>query len=159
MKHYNPSITEEALRIFNSKQGDFLSDEVSGPVATIEIIPRTKILGQSATAASGSATIFTTASDKDTYITGVLFSFAKDATCDTATGSMAVQSTIDGNSGRQLAAFTVLATTAERETVYVTFPALKIDRNVSVQFGSKTFTVGNLYRTATIYGYTTETTR
>lgn len=160
MKHYNPSISEDAARIFNSKQGDFLTDEVQGPVATIEISPKARVLAVASNTSTGSGTIFTSPIDKDTYITGVIFSFVKDAACDTSLGVAAVQTTIDGLSGRHLASLAMASLTAERDTVYVQFlPAVKIDRNAVVQFASKTFTAGTMLRVATIFGYNVETTK
>lgn len=159
MKHYNPSISEDAARIFNSKQGDFLSDEVTGPIANIQIKPRIRVLAVASNTSSGSGTIYTTPADKDTYITGVIFSFVKNAACDTALGVAAVQTTIDNLSGRHLASLAMDTLTAERDTVSVRFDDLKIDRNVVVQFSSKTFTAGTMLRVCTIFGYTVETTK
>jgi len=95
-KHYNPSIVENANRILASKAGDYLSDEVQGPVAVIPILPITNIIKTANSSTTGSVTLYTTPTDKDFYLTSLQISLIKDATNDNATGTIGFSITVDG---------------------------------------------------------------
>lgn len=159
-KHYNPSIVERANRILASKSGDFLSDEVQGPVAVIPINPIINIVRAASATTTSSGTIFTTPTDKDFYLTGVQFGFVKDAACDAAnTTTPAVLITIDGVSVTVVRLPTITLT-AQNQSVFVSLPTpIKIDRGTTISIQSTSYTVGVFNRNAVIYGYTEEVTR
>ena len=155
-KHYNSSITERGLRILNSKQGDFLPDEVSGPVATIELKPVCRISRSAVATNAANVTIYTTPTDKDFYLTAAQLSVIKDATA-TSAGSY-IQATIDGVA-QILIIITGLTLTAQSDAVSQSWPfALKIDRGTPI-IVTGTTTTANVKSYGTIQGYTEEVTR
>lgn len=125
-RHYNPSIVIRALRTFGFKSGDMLSDEVAGPVATIPLKPRIDII-KSATSAS---TVFTTASDKDTYITNVALSASK-TTADTGT-AVSITCVVDGATVTLIRFISATLTAFEQSGQEVYFEQLRVDRNTAV---------------------------
>jgi hypothetical protein len=161
-KHYNQSIVENALRILNSKQ-DFLPQEVQGPIATIAIEPSVNFSLISTKTNTGSATLFTTPTDKSLYVSAVMFGFTKNATCDVASGTIGVDLRLDDGSStgalRSVGA-SVLTLTAERDSVVYNFPIpIKLAPGSAISFSNAAFTVGALIRNMSLYGYTVETTR
>jgi len=159
-KHYNPSIIERASRILNSKQGDFLSDEVAGPVATIELKPAVRLIASTVASTSSSTNnAQTTPADKDTYITGVALSFVKDVTCDAADGSLRAMVVVGGVT-RNLLSFGILTLTAQSGSNSISFPyPIKVDRNSSLGLAQSTFTAGKFVRCVNFFGYTEEVTK
>ena len=159
-RHYNPSISERIQRTFGFKAGETLDNNITGPVAVIPIQPVVRLVKPSRATSTGSATIFTAASDKDTYLTGVLFSYTKDATCDMSSASdPGVTATIDGVATNIIRLGT-LTLTAQSEAVYISFPIpLKIDRGTAVQLTSVSYTAGTMTRSVVAYGYTEEVTQ
>lgn len=104
---------------------------------------------------TGTMTVFTSASDRDTYLQSVSLSFAKDATCDIATGTLHCTAIVDGAT-RKIIGHGVLTLTADARTSTISFPKpLKIDRNTAVQVNGS-FTVGALSRQAIVTGFTAE---
>ena len=159
VKHYNPSIAEDANRLLNSKAGDQLGAEVAPIIQpTIELRRYSNIVRSgSSTASSSTASIFTTPSDKDFYLTGATFSLQKDATSDNTSAFLRV--TIDGSTTRNIIQMDTLTTTAVSKDMAVSFPfPIKLDRSTNVIIGA-TYTVGSLVRNATIFGYTVEVTK
>jgi len=151
MKHYNPSITERANRIFNLKNGDGISDEVDGPVAVIPIQPTIKIVRRSVVAGG---VIYTTPTDKDFYIVSVSLSVAKTAA---QTGSnVAILTTIEGASISilDIRGITLTAQDASRDISFH-YP-IKLDRGTTITL-SPTGDYTSL--SGIIYGYTEEVTR
>lgn len=158
MKHYNPTIAEDATRIFNLKNGDMMPEEIGEPVAVIPIIRQNDLTKTLNTAASGTTTIFTTDASKDTYITAFLIAYNKNAACAIGDGAMALTATINGVA-TVIGGIPHLDITAERQIISVTLPyPMKVDRNTAVTL-SGTFGAGACRRLATIYGYTVETTK
>lgn len=156
VRHYNPSIVERAQRILNTKM-DNLSDEVNGPLAVIPIEPICRISRSQQAIVTGSSTIYTTPTDKDFYLCNVQFSFSKDAACDVATGSIGIQTTIDG-AAQIIIRLPVITLTAQNNTLSFNFvKPLKIDRGVTLIL-TGTYTAGVMSRTGNIVGYTEETT-
>lgn len=154
-RHFNPSIVNRAQRILNSKGTDTIGDEISGPFAIVDInVPKENILSTISRTTSGTATILTTSANEDTWVTGFLYSYIKDATCDVADGILGISFTIDGKTQTHNL-FPVLTTTAQYDAVFVKFTkAMRIDRNTSITFNTSTYTVGKMIRTVSIYGYT-----
>ena len=107
-------------------------------------------------ATTGTGSIATTSSTVDTYITQVTYSITKDATCDQATGTLAVNGVIGGTT-TPLIRLSVLTLTAQDKTASASFdPPVKLDRN-SLISANLSFTAGALVETASIHGYTQET--
>jgi len=132
--------------------------DTSKVVAVLDMTPRTHkvtdLVKVGLTTNTGAATIFTTSSTRDTYITGIAFSYAKDATCDSASSSqLGITATINGVAVTlfRLASITL---TADTKSVFVTFPfPLKLDRATNVTVTSVTFSVGSLTRGYSVFGY------
>jgi len=156
-KHYNPSIVERANRILASKAGDYLSDEVAGPVAVIPLNPVVRIVRAGGSSATGTLTLYTTPSDKDFYLTTAILSMIKDVTCD-ATGGINLNAVIDGVT-KEIIVYGILTLTAQADTIVCNCPVpIKIDRNTAITV-SGTYTAGTMRRSATVHGYTEEVTR
>lgn len=154
MKNYNPSITERANRIFNLKNGEGMSEEIEGPVAVIPVVPVSRFSFSSSS--TGTTTVFTSDTGKDTYITAVTLGIAKDAAATTTTVSLKVY--LDGVQ-REIAQIAGLAGTAQLETISLSFPfPIKIDRGQIVQV-AVTAAGPNTRVTSTVTGYTEEVTR
>lgn len=157
MRHYNPSIHERAARIFNTKQGDTISEEVISNIQpTIEITP--KLLSIHGTASnSTSTTLITTPADKDFYIVATQLCVIKDVT-STSTLT-AINATIDGVS-RRISIISGLTLTVQDQTIAVSYgnKSLKIDRNTSITVTNSTATA-NVIGSATITYYTEEVTK
>jgi len=136
MKHYNPSITERANRIFNLKNGDGMSDEIDGPVAVIPIVPVVRICRQLA----GGGT-FTTPSDRDFYLTNAQISIAKVAADSGALASLTV--VIDGVT-ISILRINGVTLTADAQNVLQSwnFP-IKLDRGTNI-----TLSLSGAYTTA-----------
>jgi len=157
VKHYNPSITERALRTLNTK-GDNISDEVGGLVPVIPIVPICRIVRSANRSTTGSSTVFTTPADKDFYLCGATLSAMCDATADNT--NYALNVTVDGvsNSRDILRIEKLAATFALSQTLTQVFdPPIKVDRNTNIT-ASSTFSAGNSRLSACIHGYTEETT-
>jgi len=156
-RHYNPSIGARLNRIFNFKSGDAVDNEVEGTYAVVPVTPITELVTHNSNTASGNITLHTTSDKKDTYVTGVLLSFVKDATCDIPTGTININSTIAGKA-RRLADIAVLTLTAQSNQIFVTLPfPIRLDRNVAVNI-SGTFTAGTCSRTGILFGYEEDVT-
>jgi len=103
---------------------------------------------------TGTATIFTTLSDSDFYVTSATLSFIKDAACDGATGAIAyVYGTVNGAT-----AFFIripgITLTAQSATVAITFKSpIKLDKGTVVAIGGAAYAAGVMCRTATVNGY------
>jgi len=156
-RHYSPTIAERLNRIFGFRSGDAIDNEVEGTYAVVPLTPTVNIVRHNSSSSSGNISLYTTPTDKDFYLTGILLSIVKDATCDVATGTININTVINGAT-RRVADIAVLTTTAQSQSVVVSFPfPLKVDRNVAFTI-SGTFTVGNMSRTGVLQGYTEEAT-
>ena len=102
---------------------------------------------------SGAQTIFTSSSTRETYVTAVTASLAKDATCDVGIGAVTVTTTVNGLA-RVLASIAVVTTTLQTANVHIIFKnPIKIDKNVTIAFGTSTYTLGTMSRTCAVFGY------
>lgn len=99
---------------------------------------------------TGTATILTSSATRETYITSINFSMIKDATCDVATGSLLISTTI-GGIVVNLTRMPVITLTAQQwQGLNITLPfPILIDKNTVVSM-TGTFTVGVMVRTASI---------
>ena len=131
-------------------------------IPTMEVNPnllrKTTFVANKTATTTGAQTILTSAVDKDTYLTGILFSYAKDATCDAAIGNL-ICTAVVGNQVINISMLAVLSLTAQYDSVYCSFPPLLIDKNTGVQIGANSYTVGNMSRTAVVFGYTVDNNR
>lgn len=126
-------------------------------VPVMDMTPRFhRIVDLATSNSSGSTstlTLLTAASDKDTYITGCVLSYTKDATCDIANGRINFSAVVKGAS-KVIACLSCLTLTAQDKQIAVSFvPAIKIDRGTAVTVPSISFTVGNIVRAASVFGY------
>lgn len=155
-QHYNPSISERYVRIFNPKfdyNADIIADVIQ-PV--VQINPISNIVRSNSSTTTGSTTVYTTPSDKDFYLTSLQYCYMKDAANDAT--SIGVNTTIQGVL-QNLVFIRTITTTASQDVVNISFPyPIKIDRGVAVSIYG-TFTAGNLYRSLVITGYTEEVTK
>jgi len=154
-KHNNPSIVERCLRIFNTKF-DNVSDDVTGIIANVEIIPNTTYFIHTTRTTSGSGNVTTIPSTKKTYLTNISYEYVKDATCDNADGTMTVTVNINGTS-TALLTVPILTLTAQTQRVNLAFKnPILVDKGAVVSFSSTTFTAGKLSRMCSLYGYQEE---
>jgi len=105
-----------------------------------------------ASSSTGTLTVYTAVPKKGLYLTGFVFALNKDATCDVASGTVNLTTTIGGIS-KTILGLCILTLTAQTETVSVQlrYP-IKIDPNVAVTTAI-TFTAGLCRRSVTLYGY------
>ena len=102
---------------------------------------------------TAAATIRTASTDKDTYVTGAVFGFTKDATSDSPTGRMNFTVVIKGQA-KNLISLPVLTLTAQDKQVAISFnPPIKVDRGSAIALGSITNTVGTVVRSGSVFGY------
>lgn len=136
------------------------TDNVPVPIPVVETNPKllrkTNFLLRASRAASGDSTITTTDTKKETYITSIIFSVAKDATCDMANGSIYIAATIDGGT-KTLVSVANLTLTAQNPFIVVQFkdPVL-IDKGTNILFTGVTYAVGTMVRDCVLHGYTVE---
>jgi len=116
----------------------------------------TNICKSNTRTSSGSATVYTTPSDEDFFLTSATLSVVKDATCDDATGATASIACIIGGGSQTLMAISGLVTTATAQTLSLEFnPPIKVDRASNISVSGNTYTAGLKSRSASITGYTT----
>lgn len=156
-RHYNPSIGDRINRIFRFKAGDAIDNDVEGLYAVVPVTPVCRIVRSVSSQSTGNMSAYTTPTDKDFYLTAIQASFAKDATCDVASGPGRVSVVIDGAT-QYILEFALLTLTAQSDAVVIVFPyPVKIDRTSSIAW-TNTFTAGAMARTLTLVGYTEEAT-
>lgn len=151
-RHYNPSIVSRASRILNSKNGDFLGDQVMGPMAVIDVnIPRINILRQ----VTSASTIYTTPTDKDFFLTNLMMSGSKVAT---DSGTALSVTCVVGGATVTLSRFISATLTAFEQSAIMQWQSicLKIDRGTAI-----TLSIGGAWTgvCAQIQGYTEEVTQ
>jgi len=155
VKHYNTSISEDAARILNSKQGQFLGDDVTGPVAVVPISRYCNIVRRGI-ATGTSTTIYSTPSDKDFYIVAAELAVIKDSSSTSTVSTITV--VIDGVS-QPLLSIPSITLTAQNAQVTQSFRnPVKVDRgtNITVTNGTN---VAVINAHGCIAGYTVETTK
>lgn len=156
MKHYNPTIAEDATRILNLKNGDMMPEEIEGIVAVIPITPKANIVRGDSAVNTATITPYTTPTDKDFYLTSIQFSIIKDVT-NQAT-YYRINGTIEGVSKR-IAQIQCITLTPQYSNGHITFnPPIKLDRGTNVQ-GVVDSAVANVSISLSLTGYTVETTK
>jgi hypothetical protein len=153
-KHYSPSITLDAQRLFNFKQADTIPPQVGEIfVPVINVGPVVNIVKSAACVNATVQTAWTTPTDKDFYLTAVHLTMVKDATA-TSTYSR-ILATINGNaySILYIPGFTL---TAQSQIMVANFnPPIKIDKGTDLQLQNAT-TVGNVTSEGLFFGFTRE---
>lgn len=160
VKHNNPTISEDAARLFNTKTGDMLGSEVNPIIQpTIELLRKSNIQANiTLTSSSASSGIYTTPADKDFYLTSCDLSFIKDAACDINSGAFFIRIYVDGTP--RYIGIARLTLTAQHSVLSHDFQVpIKIDRNTTLTLIAGTFTAGSCISNATIIGYTVEVTK
>lgn len=157
MKHNNPTIAQNALRLFNFKTGDSLL-EVEDRI--IPVIPIVSIVEECSTGTctdATSATVLTTPTDKDLYITSACMSAYASAAA-TAT-QFALSCTINGQASRRILIINKPTLTAGSWQTQNSFPTpVKPDRGTAVVITSNTNnTLFSIQ--ASIQGYYVETVK
>lgn len=140
--------------VVNTLKLDVQKDVVPSPVPIVDvglkssISPLVKTTTQSTT---GNVSLISSTDYPDNYvhIKAAYLSFAKNATCDIATGAITLVGTVNGTT-RNIIALAVLTTTAERDSVYISFDTpIRIDKGTTVYY-TGTFTAGALTRSGGI---------
>jgi len=155
MQNNNSSISQDLNRIFDLKgeSTNFVSDIIVPVVNVSPVINNIKNAG--ATNAT-SATVYTTPTDKDFYLTNATISVIKDVTSTSAGSTVrvfvnGVQSII-----LDLAGITLTPQTLSQTMSFV--PPIKLDRGSVVVVTNGT-NVANIKTDCSILGYTVETTK
>lgn len=160
---YNSDLTKELVAGAAIQQmRDSVPNQIAEKVVpTMEVNPfllkKTNLIVNSSKSTTGNGTVYTTLTDRDTYLTGINLHMIKDVTCDTADGTACFVSFVQGGQTKYPVAISGITLTAQNESRVVLFAnPVKLDRGSVVQI-SGTFTAGKMIRNATIFGYTVET--
>lgn len=160
VEHHNTTITDIAFKVLNSKHGDFLSKEVMPVIQpTLDINPhhnrfttRSFVSSVITTSANGNG-LFTSETDRDTYVTSIVLNNQSNATAD----NTSIFVTVTGEDGTvvTLARLGKLTTTAFDGTI-----ALNLDKPIKMLRGgtisfTNVFTVGASATGITVLGYET----
>lgn len=157
-RHFNPSIVERAARTLNSKQGDFLPDEVAGPVAIIPLLPVLRIIRRAAATNTTNTTIYTTPDDQDFYLVGANLGMIKDATATSIVSRINV--TLADGLNVNLLEIPGLTLTAQSAQLTQSWPlpGIKLKRGSAIAVQNTTATA-NVTAIACIQGYLEQTTQ
>lgn len=146
-------------RIIRAAFGLSNIDSIPNPVPVVNVNPKdyelNNVLGSVTSGTSGTLTIFTANATKTTVVTGLQFSFVKNAACDMATGSIFVALSVGGAS-KVAASLAVLTLTAQENAIAIVFKHPIIVDKGAVANISGSFAAGACIRTATIHGYEVE---
>lgn len=160
---YNSELSKE---IIQGAKIELSRDNIPSQIAekvvpVMEVNPkmlrRVNVMFDSNRTTSGTATFATLSSDKDFFLTGFSVCIAKDAVCDTATGTAGLTiPLVDGNN-KYITSFSIITLTAQQfsESVEVKTP-IPCKRGGTITMAG-TFGAGVYIRSATIRGYYTET--
>ncbi len=156
VRHYNPSIAEDTQRIFNTKSGDTVSPEIMDKIQpVISIDPIIDIVVPVTKATTGGGVVHPTNADRDTYLTGLLFSATADVL---ATNTSYIISAFINGVDTQIAKINKQTLTAGDHQLTLKFKyPIKIDRGTNITQTS-TFGAGAVNFTTTLYIYEEETT-
>jgi len=105
----------------------------------------------SVSSAGSSGTLISAGSGKRYQILGISISFAKDATQDSASGSLSVTATLNGVS-RAIARLPYITLTAERAQTFLNFNRpLEIDKDTAVSWARGASTTGTMRTDIVLY--------
>jgi len=116
------------------------------------------VLGAASSAATGSITALTTEPTKKTFLTGIHFSFIKDATCDIATGAINILFWPKGKAAVNAIGLAVISLTAQNQEFDFSFKdpiELEAGKQVSC---AVSYAAGVMSRCLTAIGYVEEAT-
>lgn len=118
----------------------------------------TKFIASTAATTTGalSITLPTVSTGGQTFITHINCSYVKDATCDVASGTLSVAITpADSNVSTNAVRQSVLTTTAQSDTIAVSFPfPIKVKNASAITYGG-TFAAGAMSRSLAVMGFIT----
>jgi len=114
------------------------------------------VTNSSTTTGTNTTTLPTVSQGGSIYLVGVATDMIKDATCDQATGIMAVTATPDSSGvASNLIRIPVITLTAQTFSTYISFPyPLKIKPGSTMGF-TASFAAGVMSRAIGVYGFTT----
>lgn len=152
----NSQVTAE---IVDALKLDLNVDKIPSPVPVIEVGKRVKSGFCYSSQSSASGTMSITPATMQTvncewYLTGILISSCKDATCDVATGAMFVVGyPSETGVATNMLAMGILTTTAQTSQIFVTFAnPIKMMRNTNIQ-STNTYTAGTWSRVIGVWGF------
>lgn len=162
---YNSNLTKELVdvaKIQTSRDSTptQLADKV---VPVIDVNPKHSRIGnfnvqRIGDNSTGSKTIHTAASDRETYITGISITMIKDAACDAATASSCQITISVGGLTCSLISLSLITLTAQSFNINREFSIpIKIDKGSTVNW-SATYGAGVMVRSCCLNGYTLENT-
>jgi len=112
------------------------------------------------TTSSGTLTVTMPTIDarSEIYITNIIASFAKDASCDVATGRIGINVTPnEAGIAKEIVGFSTITLTADSQNISIPLPyPLKLKANTNVTFGI-TFAAGLCSRFVSVVGFITST--
>lgn len=156
VNNFNNLLTRRANDLFNIKDGNFFFNRVSDiltPVIPIEEC--SQIVKQAFVNNSVGATIYTTPTDKDFYITGATMSLIKDVTATSTQTSL--RCTIGGEV-LYLMQIVGITLTPQSSTISIALARpLKVDRGINITLNNATAT-GNVVAGCSVVGYLSDTT-
>lgn len=157
MKHNNPSIAENSVRLFNLKTGEGLPEINDFIVPTIEVKPFITECSTGTLTDATSVTIITTPTDKDLYITSACLSGYTSAI--SAATQLAISCTINGVGARRILLINKPASTATHFSIANSFNIpFKPDRGTPVVVTSNSAS-SLVSCQAVIQGYYVETVK
>lgn len=116
----------------------------------------TNLVEASQSNTSGSHTIYTTSATKKTFITSVMLSFIKDATCDVPDNIVYI-SFKQGSAEKRILEVPILTLTAQNVSVVLQLKQpLLIDQNTTIRFEANGHTVGKFYKAGSLTGFEVE---
>ena len=158
VKHYNPSLSEDAARLFNNKQGEYLPSETAAFIQpTVELKRRCNIVRDTGNLTGATVTVYTTPTDKDFYLVTAQLSAAQDVV--SANTRVLMKCTVDGVS-RAILNIAMIPSTVQRGETSDSYPnPIKVDRGTTIQIACNTGASGTQTNYGSIIGYTVETTK
>lgn len=156
---YNSDLSKEVIagaKIQTSR--DVIPNQIADKVVPVmevnpKLLRRINTFGAGTASNATSATVYTTPTDRDFFLTAAVFSMIKDATSTSTLSNLIT--TIDGASVNliRIPGFTL---TAQSGSISISFPQpIKIDRGVTIRLNNTT-NVANITCTATIFGFIDE---
>ena len=123
---------------------------------TYDIAPKrvVDVVDGTIAATTSTATMVTTPTDRDFFLTGALMGFDKDDVCDGT--SISIQATLFGKAETNIFFMSALTLVAQqRDNAMVYNPPIKLARGTTIKLAGA-FTAGTMSKSASITGYTTD---
>lgn len=157
VNNYNTSISKRAADMLNVRDGQFFDNNLSNTITpVIDINNPICDIVRNVSTGTDSSVIYTTPTDKDFYLTGVVLSYVKDASSDSTRGTVNV--VINGLTVA-VAGIGGITLTALNQTVSISYPfPIKLDRGTTISI-SHAGSVGVTRMTVSIIGYISDTLR